>query len=340
MEEETASRKLTKKEKKALAFRTNAGNKGKGKGKKVTGDLDQMAVPETDDLDDEGVHANAEEGEKKVKKDKKRKRDETDADADTATAAEGEAAEADSEEPKKKKRQRGKKPSQRNREAAAANASKLLLFIGNLPYKVTIEEIKTHFTPCGEVPEVRLLTPKPKVDAAGATPTTTKSKGCAFIEFTSPFALQSAFRLHESELNGRKINVELTAGGGGNSEARKKKLQDKRATMQKERERVALNRKKKDIEAGKLNPDGSRLWGQPKPSATAATAGAEGGSAWAASSSGQDGAGSTALNGAEKKIKKVRDRRLVKDGPAAARSKPVKAPKAMTGANSIKLGSF
>ncbi|SGY79646.1 BQ5605_C008g05185 [Microbotryum silenes-dioicae] len=337
MEEETASRKLTKKEKKALAFRANAGNKGKGKGKKVTGDLDQMAVPETDDLDDEGVNATAEEGEKKVKKDKKRKRDETDAEADTVTAAEGGAAEADSEEPKKKKRQRGKKPSQRNREAAAANASKLLLFIGNLPYKVTIEEIKTHFTPCGEVPEVRLLTPKPKADAAEATSTTTKSKGCAFIEFTSPFALQSALRLHESELNGRKINVELTAGGGGNSEARKKKLQDKRATMQKERERVALNRKKKDIEAGKLNPDGSRLWGQPKPSATAD---AEGGSAGAASSSGQNGAGSTAPNGAEKKVKKVRDRRLIKDGPAAARSKPVKAPKAMTGANSIKLGSF
>jgi nucleolar protein 6 len=75
-------------------------------------------------------------------------------------------------------------------------------------------------------PTIRLLTPKPK---PGAPPPSKaiKSKGCAFLEFTSKAALQQGLRLHQSVLDGRKINVELTAGGGGNSEARLTKLKQR-----------------------------------------------------------------------------------------------------------------
>ncbi len=51
-----------------------------------------------------------------------------------------------------------------------------------------------------------------------------KSKGCAFLEFSTRHALQVALRLHQSELDGRRINVELTAGGGGKSDARLAKV--------------------------------------------------------------------------------------------------------------------
>jgi hypothetical protein len=72
-------------------------------------------------------------------------------------------------------------------------------------------------------PTVRLLTPK--VTRAGATTVAkSKSKGCAFLEFTTRPALQVALRLHQSELDGRRINVELTAGGGGKSNARLEKV--------------------------------------------------------------------------------------------------------------------
>lgn len=43
--------------------------------------------------------------------------------------------------------------------------------------------------------------------------------------------------MHHSLLKERKIRVELTAGGGGNSASRKQKIEDKRAKLQKERER-------------------------------------------------------------------------------------------------------
>jgi len=58
-----------------------------------------------------------------------------------------------------------------------------------------------------------------------------RSRGCAFLEFSKASGLQNALRLHHSELDGRKINVELSAGGGGKNEARVKKLKEKNAKL-------------------------------------------------------------------------------------------------------------
>ena len=82
-------------------------------------------------------------------------------------------------------------------------------------------------------PTVRLLTPK--VKRTGAT--VAKSKGCAFLEFSARPALQAALRQHQSELDGRRINVELTAGGGGKGDTRlaKVKARNKELTAQRVR---------------------------------------------------------------------------------------------------------
>jgi nucleolar protein 6 len=77
-------------------------------------------------------------------------------------------------------------------------------------------------------PTVRLATPKT------AQPTA-KSKGYAFLEFTDKKGLQAALRLHHSELDGRKINVELTAGGGGKSEHRLKKVKERNKGLHEQR---------------------------------------------------------------------------------------------------------
>lgn len=71
-------------------------------------------------------------------------------------------------------------------------------------------------------PTVRLLTPK----STGGKPKI-KSKGCAFLEFTHRNALQQGLKMHQSELDGRMINVELTAGGGGKSESRLEKVRER-----------------------------------------------------------------------------------------------------------------
>lgn len=84
-------------------------------------------------------------------------------------------------------------------------------------------------------PEVRLLTPK----ASSTNKTTTKSKGCAFLEFTSRNALQQALKLHHSMLEGRMINVELTAGGGGKGEKRMEKLRERNKSLLGQRVRIS-----------------------------------------------------------------------------------------------------
>jgi len=99
---------------------------------------------------------------------------------------------------------------------------RFILFVGNLKYTTTAEAIKTHFAACDPPPTVRLRTPKPMPGKPA-----NKSKGCAFVEFSHRNALQQGLKLHQSELEGRRINVELTVGGGGKSDTRIGKLKER-----------------------------------------------------------------------------------------------------------------
>ncbi|KAI6047809.1 hypothetical protein EDC04DRAFT_2619969 [Pisolithus marmoratus] len=112
----------------------------------------------------------------------------------------------------------------------------LLVCLGNLKYTTTAETIRAHFT-CDPPPTVRLLTPKLS-KSRNPTKLVTKSKGCAFLEFQNKHALQRALKLHHSQLEGRKINVELTAGGGGKGESRLRKLKDRNKELEGQRVRV------------------------------------------------------------------------------------------------------
>lgn len=62
-----------------------------------------------------------------------------------------------------------------------------------------------------------------------------KSKGCAFLEFKHRGALQQGLKLHHSELDGRQINIELTAGGGGKGLTRMKKLKERNKELEGQR---------------------------------------------------------------------------------------------------------
>ncbi|KAG9314193.1 hypothetical protein JVU11DRAFT_4979 [Chiua virens] len=110
---------------------------------------------------------------------------------------------------------------------------RFILFLGNLKYTTTLEAIQGHFSACVPPPTVRLLTPKPSTKSP--TKPVTKSKGCAFLEFKHRGALQQGLKLHHSQLDGRQINVELTAGGGGKSMARTKKLKERNKELEGQR---------------------------------------------------------------------------------------------------------
>ena len=75
------------------------------------------------------------------------------------------------------------------------------------------------------------------------------SKGFAFIEFTSTSALQAALKMHHSVLLNRKINIELSAGGGGNSAQRKSKITASNKKLSDQREKANAEKRKKDLKA-------------------------------------------------------------------------------------------
>ncbi|RUS14129.1 hypothetical protein BC937DRAFT_94294 [Endogone sp. FLAS-F59071] len=98
-------------------------------------------------------------------------------------------------------------------------------YAGNLPFDVSKEELEKHFESTGGVMSVRMMTDK----------VTKKPKGFSFIEFDNSESMKRALFFHHTLFKKRQINVELTAGGGGNSETRVQKLRVKNEKLQEER---------------------------------------------------------------------------------------------------------
>jgi len=122
--------------------------------------------------------------------------------------------------------------------------SRFIVFIGNLPYSVTKAALENHFRSV-EPTSIRLITKKDD-------PTT--CKGFAFLEFERYDRMKLCLEKYHHSLfqdgisEGRKINVELTAGGGGKSKRRQLKLQVKNRKLNEERLRHAAARAKEKIE--------------------------------------------------------------------------------------------
>ncbi|KAJ1814764.1 hypothetical protein H4S02_004371 [Coemansia sp. RSA 2611] len=166
-------------------------------------------------------------------------------------------AELEETEPKEKKKfERQVNPS--------GNAVRFIAFVGNVPFKTTAQELQ-EFLKAANPTSVRLMTDKD----------TGKSRGFAFVDFASSADLKHALKFHHMPLGTKKINVELTAGGGGNSNVRKEKLQRRREDLDKERRKDGVNKRQKtgprerDAESGEASesapPSSSRSEPAPEP---------------------------------------------------------------------------
>lgn len=101
-----------------------------------------------------------------------------------------------------------------------------IIFLGNLPKTISRDDIISHFEKRGvPISEFRLLTHK---DSG-------KSKGCGFMELSSNVVMQNALKFHRSRISGKHINVEITCGGGGKGEERKKRIQDRNRKLRLEK---------------------------------------------------------------------------------------------------------
>lgn len=99
-----------------------------------------------------------------------------------------------------------------------------ILFIGQIDFTTTKEGLFHHFQKelgedlvTDETLKVRLLTDPQNNN---------RSRGMAFVETDTPELLYECLRLHHTQLDGRRINVERSAGGGKSSGTRKEKINE------------------------------------------------------------------------------------------------------------------
>ena len=172
--------------------------------------------------------------------------------------------------PKSKKRKKGSRNNEQHdgsQEQDGVNgAHRFILFIGNLPYTTTDTSLQAHFK------KIAPFTLRHRTD-----PKTKKSKGFAFLEFENYDRMKTCLKLYHHSMfdpakqglevegepekekkkskGGRRINVELTAGGGGKSEGRREKIKARNVRLDDQRKRRAeLERKEKAKKEEKEKP--------------------------------------------------------------------------------------
>lgn len=133
------------------------------------------------------------------------------------------------------------------------SSARFIVFVGNLPFDATAEQVTQHFVKLGPA-SVRLSTDKQ----------TGRGKGFAFVEFDGYDKMKTCLSLYHhsifdpegqgkeapevgkndgrlasgEKLRGRRINVELTAGGGGKkSKERRDRIESKNKKLGEQRER-------------------------------------------------------------------------------------------------------
>ncbi|KAI8979620.1 hypothetical protein BDF20DRAFT_870691 [Mycotypha africana] len=222
-------KKLTKREKKAEAFKKRA---------KKAQFTEDMAVPASDDppaVEEEQPQQQQQQQEKATTEQATTITASQQNTTTTKRKAEGQPIDTPKDESAEEPSRKKNKKNTQSKEGG--NQHRFIVFVGNLPYTTTKEELAAHFESAGNVKSVRLLTDKK----------TGKPKGFAFMEFESAKDLKKALGFHHTFFKKRQINVELTAGGGGNkSDARKEKLKVKNERLREERQKKFTEAKGKN----------------------------------------------------------------------------------------------
>ena len=280
-QDETVSRK----EKKA---QRDADRRKKGKKRKHEEVDDDGQVAEQNELNKDFVpldsgaietKATGSKSKSKAPKEAKRKHRSEQIDTDTGAKPQHEGTEPTTHKPKKQKKTHGdssKNTIDSNEVTASDKAHRFILFVGNLPYSATDISIRAHFK------KLEPFTVRHRTD-----PAMKKSKGFAFLEFENYDRMKTCLKLYHHSMfdpdkteadtsevanaeegdegpkkvkhgkagkGVRRINVELTAGGGGKAEGRKEKIRVKNERLGQQRQRRAeaemKEREKKAKEEG------------------------------------------------------------------------------------------
>lgn len=106
-----------------------------------------------------------------------------------------------------------------------------ILFVGQLSYETTKEELFNHVKE--ELGKEHKITPETVRVRLLTDPKTKKSRGMAFLETNDPDLMYACLKLHQTNIGDRRINVERSAGGRKDSDARKAKIKQYREEQDK-----------------------------------------------------------------------------------------------------------
>ncbi|KAG0317439.1 hypothetical protein BG000_004553, partial [Podila horticola] len=148
--------------------------------------------------------SDSEEEEKEEKKNESSDSD-SDSDSDDEEKATAESANSSDSESSKRKAEAEETPAAKKTKTEEAPAS-ATVFVGGLSWNVDNDWLRTEFTECGEILDVRVITDRD----------TQRSKGFAYVEFATAEGANAALALAGKDIDGRAIRVDL-------SEARPKK---------------------------------------------------------------------------------------------------------------------
>ncbi|KAJ0351142.1 hypothetical protein COL154_004470 [Colletotrichum chrysophilum] len=230
------------------------GEKKKKKDKKSkkakTEEAEETAAPVEEEVKEE----------KKSKKEKKDKKKE-------AKAKEETKPETNGEEKSKKKDKKSKKTKEEPTALAPAPAAeeqaaeeepaeggkreKYIVFVGNLPYTANKESIRAHFSAYNPS-AVRCLNKDNNPNVC---------RGIAFLEFSNGSNMRTCLdKMHHTEFDdglspARRINLELSAGGGGKSKFRREKIKSR--NVQLDENRVKRMQKEEEYKKQRVSEGGS-----------------------------------------------------------------------------------
>lgn len=154
-------------------------------------------------------------------------------------------------EKQQQKRQKQKDSGDKNKEQQSRH-NPYIVFVGQLNYNTTKEGLLDHirkelgkdggFTVNSDTVKIRLLTDNK----------TKKSRGMAFVELSDPEMLYACLKLHHTMLDGRRLNVERSAGGKKNSTNRNEKIKQYRQEQEEYLAQVVDNILKEHQQRGEI----------------------------------------------------------------------------------------
>ncbi|KAK4117440.1 hypothetical protein N656DRAFT_773565 [Canariomyces notabilis] len=190
---------------------------------------------------------------------------------DSETHERSDSKSRDDDKSKEKKKKKKKEKKEKTKQTATQQSTpqddedtitggegkqtRFICFVGNLPFTASRAAVERHFSSLSPI-SVRLLTQRDDPS---------KSRGIAFVEFGRYDHMKTCLaKFHHTEFDDgisppRRINVELTAGGGGKTAARRDKIKEKNAKLNEERaQRIKKEKEKEKGEAAGNDTHGGK----------------------------------------------------------------------------------